>query len=231
MWAWFVRRSISSVTVAKTIIPTTGYLWVRNKKVIIETTTVAVVCFEALLRNLPIHYRPECAMAYNTRAFRCITPNCKEGLLWGTRWASKTPIRVCRSNATYKVPKKTQDDPKRMPFFEGCRGAVDGSHISIVPLGEDQAPWRNRKGFMSQNVLAACVNIGLIDRDTFMITAPSRDRATMGFPYAPNPLVMSELITATFCRKPSAPLVVRFDSGYTGIPGNSFKATFCRFTL
>ena len=55
-----------------------------------------------------------------------------------------------------EVPKKIQDDPKRMPFFEGCRGAVDGSHIPIVPLGEDQAPWRNRKGFISQNVLAAC---------------------------------------------------------------------------
>jgi hypothetical protein len=75
------------------------------------------------------------------------------------------------------------------------------------------------------------LDIGLINRDTFIITAPSRDRATMGFPYAPNPLVMSELITATFCGKPSAPLVVRFDSGYTGIPGNGFKTTFCRFTL
>ena len=32
-----------------------------------------------------------------------------------------------------EVPKKIRDDPKRMPFFEGCRGAVDGSHIQIVP--------------------------------------------------------------------------------------------------
>jgi hypothetical protein len=66
------------------------------------------------------------------------------------------------------------------------------------------------------------LNIELIDRDTFTITAPSRDRAIMGLPYAPDPLVMSELITATSCRQPSTPLAMRFDSGYTGILSNSF---------
>ena len=55
-----------------------------------------------------------------------------------------------------EVPKEIQDNPRLMPFFEGCRGVVDGSHIPFVPLGEDPAPWRNRQGFLSQNILAAC---------------------------------------------------------------------------
>ena len=38
-------------------------------------------------------------------------------------------------------------------YFDGCIGALDGTHISAtVPVAE-QAPFRNRKGFISQNVL------------------------------------------------------------------------------
>lgn len=45
------------------------------------------------------------------------------------------------------------DDDKYYPFFEDC---LNGTHIPIhVPLSE-QARYRNRKGFISQNVLAAC---------------------------------------------------------------------------
>jgi DDE superfamily endonuclease len=55
-----------------------------------------------------------------------------------------------------EVPNGIQGNPERMPFFEGCRGVVDGSHIPLVPLGEDPEPWRNRKGFISQNIVATC---------------------------------------------------------------------------
>jgi DDE superfamily endonuclease len=36
-------------------------------------------------------------------------------------------------------------------------GAIDGTHIPCIPPSEDEdkEKWRNRKGFMSQNVLAA----------------------------------------------------------------------------
>jgi len=55
-----------------------------------------------------------------------------------------------------QVPPEIHDNPKLYPFFKDCRGAVDGTHIeSFVP--EDAASrYRDRKGGISQNVLAAC---------------------------------------------------------------------------
>jgi hypothetical protein len=48
------------------------------------------------------------------------------------------------------------NDDKYYPFFEDCLGALDGTHIPLhVPYAE-QARYRNRKGFLSQNVLAVC---------------------------------------------------------------------------
>ena len=47
-------------------------------------------------------------------------------------------------------------NPKYYPFFKDCIGALDGSHISaFIPLSK-QAAWRNRKGSISQILLAAC---------------------------------------------------------------------------
>lgn len=55
---------------------------------------------------------------------------------------------------TDEVPKAILDNPKRWPEFKGCVGALDGSHFPIhVPL-EQQKPYRNRYGYLSQNVLA-----------------------------------------------------------------------------
>lgn len=56
------------------------------------------------------------------------------------------------------TPLATQilDDPKYYPYFNNCLGVLDGTHISIhVPL-EEQSRYRNRKGTLSQNVLAVC---------------------------------------------------------------------------
>lgn len=45
---------------------------------------------------------------------------------------------------------------KFYPYFKDCVGAIDGVHIpASIPL-DQQASFRNRKGFISQNVLAAC---------------------------------------------------------------------------
>jgi hypothetical protein len=59
---------------------------------------------------------------------------------------------------TIGVPDEIRNDPRFFPFFENCRGALDGSHIDCFttdPL------YRNRKKTMSQNVLAV-VNFDLI---------------------------------------------------------------------
>ena len=49
-----------------------------------------------------------------------------------------------------------QNNSKFFPFFEGCLGAVDSMHIDTFVASEDIPHYRNRKGSISQNILAAC---------------------------------------------------------------------------
>jgi len=51
---------------------------------------------------------------------------------------------------------KISTDPRFFPYFENCLGAIDGTHIPITIGEEKQAPYRNRKGTLSQNVMLAC---------------------------------------------------------------------------
>jgi hypothetical protein len=53
---------------------------------------------------------------------------------------------------------KIKNDSLLWPYLEGCIGAVDGTYIpsKLPQRGRDSGPWRNRKGFLSQNVLLAC---------------------------------------------------------------------------
>ncbi|CAA0823514.1 Unknown protein [Striga hermonthica] len=55
----------------------------------------------------------------------------------------ETPPEILRSNRFH-------------PYFEDCIGAIDGMHIPAYVPAKDQARFRNRKGVLSQNVLAAC---------------------------------------------------------------------------
>jgi hypothetical protein len=51
---------------------------------------------------------------------------------------------------------RVTNNDKYKTFFTDCIGALDGTHIDVhVPLA-DQPRYRNRKGHLSQNVLAAC---------------------------------------------------------------------------
>jgi hypothetical protein len=47
-------------------------------------------------------------------------------------------------------------DPRFSAYFGDCVGALDGTHIDAYISGESPAPFRNRKGGLSQNVLAVC---------------------------------------------------------------------------
>jgi hypothetical protein len=56
------------------------------------------------------------------------------------------------------VPSRILNNPKAWPFFEDCRGALDGTHIGVAlrnMTANEMAPFRNRKGVFSQNVMAA----------------------------------------------------------------------------
>jgi hypothetical protein len=52
------------------------------------------------------------------------------------------------------TPPEVRSNPKLFLFFEDCNGAIDGSHICAIVAAAAVAQNRNRKGFISQNVLA-----------------------------------------------------------------------------
>lgn len=48
------------------------------------------------------------------------------------------------------------NNPKFSPFFDNCLGALDGTHIPAIPPINEKENFRNRKGYISQNVLCVC---------------------------------------------------------------------------
>lgn len=48
------------------------------------------------------------------------------------------------------------DNPKLYPFFKDCHWAIDGTHIDAFVPDDAVAHYRNHKGSLSQNDLAAC---------------------------------------------------------------------------
>lgn len=58
--------------------------------------------------------------------------------------------------STDPIPEAIHQNPKLWPYFKDCIGAIDGTHIHAHIPAAEQAAWRNRKGFISQNVFAAC---------------------------------------------------------------------------
>lgn len=55
-----------------------------------------------------------------------------------------------------QVPFAIQSNTKFYPYFKNCRGAIDGSQFNSWVQEEATVRCRNRKGFISQNVLAIC---------------------------------------------------------------------------
>ena len=55
-----------------------------------------------------------------------------------------------------RLADKIKNNPKFTPFFDDCLGALDGTHIFAHVPPAESAPYRNRKGTVTQNVLAVC---------------------------------------------------------------------------
>ncbi|XP_022565206.1 uncharacterized protein LOC111209531 [Brassica napus] len=51
---------------------------------------------------------------------------------------------------------KIRESTRFYPYFKDCIGAIDGTHIFAMVPKSDVPSYRNRKGFVSQNVLATC---------------------------------------------------------------------------
>ncbi|XP_058075336.1 uncharacterized protein LOC131223834 isoform X1 [Magnolia sinica] len=54
-----------------------------------------------------------------------------------------------------KTPPEIQTNISWAPYFQDCVGAIDGTHIPALVQSADHVSFRNRKGFLSQNVLVA----------------------------------------------------------------------------
>ena len=56
----------------------------------------------------------------------------------------------------HRLATRISEDRKYTPYFDDCLGALDGTHIPMHILEHECRPYRNRKGWLLQNVLAAC---------------------------------------------------------------------------
>lgn len=54
------------------------------------------------------------------------------------------------------IPHHIRKSRKFWPHFKDCIGALDGSHVNAHVPTNRQGPYRNRKGQLTQNVLAVC---------------------------------------------------------------------------
>ncbi|GMN63337.1 hypothetical protein TIFTF001_032422 [Ficus carica] len=81
-----------------------------------------------------------------------------------SRWFFRVLKVICalkdefirRPDYTMVQPLINEHEGKYRPWFDCCIGAIDGTHVPCVPRHENADGWINRKGFHSQNILAAC---------------------------------------------------------------------------
>lgn len=55
-----------------------------------------------------------------------------------------------------RIPDDIRAEPRFYPWFKDCLAAIDGSHTPAHPDSEEKVRFRDRKGDVSMNVLAAC---------------------------------------------------------------------------
>jgi DDE superfamily endonuclease len=66
------------------------------------------------------------------------------------------PSFVRLPNLNIPLASRISTDGRFASYFKDCIGAIDGTHIAASVPTEEHARYRNRKGFLSQSVLAAC---------------------------------------------------------------------------
>ncbi|KAI5011207.1 hypothetical protein ZWY2020_013344 [Hordeum vulgare] len=54
-----------------------------------------------------------------------------------------------------EIPTKTEGNHRFDPYFKDCIGAIDGTHVRASVTKDVEASFRGRKGFTTQNVMAA----------------------------------------------------------------------------
>jgi hypothetical protein len=54
------------------------------------------------------------------------------------------------------IPDRIASNTRFTPWFDDCIGAIDGTHVAAFVPASARPRYRNRKGGLSQNVLAAC---------------------------------------------------------------------------
>ncbi|XP_059627200.1 protein ALP1-like [Cornus florida] len=54
------------------------------------------------------------------------------------------------------IPNKIRESSRFYPYFKHCVGAIDGTHIPATLPASTQLPFRGRKGYTTQNVMAVC---------------------------------------------------------------------------
>jgi hypothetical protein len=59
-------------------------------------------------------------------------------------------------DADTPLASEISDNPKFYPFFKDCQGSIDGTHLDAFVPDYAVPRYRDRKGRLSQNVLAAC---------------------------------------------------------------------------
>lgn len=63
---------------------------------------------------------------------------------------------VLLPNSDTPLADRIAKNSKYFPYFENYIGALDGIHIPAHVPAAEAAPYRNRKGYLSQNVLGVC---------------------------------------------------------------------------
>ncbi|XP_038725512.1 uncharacterized protein LOC120016669 isoform X2 [Tripterygium wilfordii] len=70
--------------------------------------------------------------------------------------AVKSLLREFLEPPPLTTPTEILKSTRFFPYFKDCIGFIDGMHIRAHVHAKDQSRFRNQRGFLSQNVLAAC---------------------------------------------------------------------------
>ncbi|XP_035846381.1 uncharacterized protein LOC110940740 isoform X2 [Helianthus annuus] len=65
-------------------------------------------------------------------------------------------IIMPKANYNDEVPRQLLNNSRYYPMFKDCIGAIDGTHVKASVREHEQAKYIGRKGYATQNIMAAC---------------------------------------------------------------------------